>query len=65
MRIIDDTSSPEARTEKCKFEANEIGLDAFGYDIENRHLIEAHWRTRGAISPACRYVDGEVTGDHA
>jgi 2-octaprenyl-6-methoxyphenol hydroxylase len=40
MRIVDDTGrlwrAPEVR-----FEASEIGLDAFGYNIENRHLIDA------------------------
>jgi 2-octaprenyl-6-methoxyphenol hydroxylase len=40
MRIVDDTRrlirAPEAR-----FAAAEIGLDAFGQNIENRHLITA------------------------
>jgi len=40
MRIVDDTDrlwrAPEVR-----FEAAEIGLDAFGWNIENRHLVDA------------------------
>jgi 2-octaprenyl-6-methoxyphenol hydroxylase len=40
MRIVDDTGrlwrAPEAR-----FAAGEIDLDAFGYNIENRHLVAA------------------------
>jgi len=40
MRIVDDTDrlwrAPEVR-----FEAAEIGLDAFGWNIENRHLVAA------------------------
>ena len=40
LRIVDDTGrlwrAPEAR-----FEADEIGLDAFAYNIQNRHLIAA------------------------
>ena len=40
MRIVDDTGrlwrAPEVR-----FEASEIDLDAFGYNIENRYLVAA------------------------
>ena len=40
MRIVDDTGrlwrAPEVR-----FEAGEIEFDAFGYNIENRHLVAA------------------------
>ena len=40
LRIIDDTRrlfrAPESR-----FSAEEIGLDAFAYNIENRHLVAA------------------------
>jgi 2-octaprenyl-6-methoxyphenol hydroxylase len=42
MRIADDTRrlwrAPEVR-----FEAAEIGLPAFGWNIENRHLVAALW----------------------
>jgi 2-octaprenyl-6-methoxyphenol hydroxylase len=40
MRIIDATDRLW-RAPQVTFEAAEIGLDAFGYNIENRHLIEA------------------------
>ena len=37
MRIVDDTGRLW-RAPEVKFEADEIDLDAFGYNIENRHL---------------------------
>jgi 2-octaprenyl-6-methoxyphenol hydroxylase len=40
MRIIDDTGRL-LRAPEVRFEAAEIGLEAFGYNIENRHLIAA------------------------
>jgi 2-octaprenyl-6-methoxyphenol hydroxylase len=49
MRIADDTSrlwrAPEVR-----FEAEEIGLPAFGWNIENSRLIAALWDRVGATS---------------
>ncbi len=58
MRIVDDTGrlwrAPEVR-----FEASEIGLDAFGYNIENRHLIEA-MEERARNLSGLQIVDGEV-----
>jgi len=40
MRIVDDTGRL-LRAAEVRFEAGEIGLEAFGYNIENRHLIAA------------------------
>jgi 2-octaprenyl-6-methoxyphenol hydroxylase len=40
MRIVDDTDRLW-RAPEVSFEAAEIGLDAFGWNIENRHLIAA------------------------
>ena len=40
MRIVDDTRRLIRAPEAC-FAASEIGLDAFGHNIENRHLIAA------------------------
>ena len=40
IRIIDDTSRL-LRAPEVMFEAAEIGLEAFGHNIENRHLIAA------------------------
>jgi 2-octaprenyl-6-methoxyphenol hydroxylase len=49
MRIADDTSrlwrAPEVR-----FEAEEIGLPAFGWNIENSRLIAALWDRVGSAS---------------
>src|SRR5689334_14884718 len=40
IRIIDATARL-LRAPEVMFDAAEIGLDAFGYNIENRHLIAA------------------------
>jgi 2-octaprenyl-6-methoxyphenol hydroxylase len=40
MRIVDDTGRL-LRAPEVRFEAGEIGLEAFGHNIENRHLIAA------------------------
>ena len=49
MRIADDTSrlwrAPEVR-----FEADEIGLPAFGWNIENARLVAALWDRVGAVA---------------
>jgi 2-octaprenyl-6-methoxyphenol hydroxylase len=58
MRIVDDTGRLW-RAPEVKFEAGEIDLDAFGYNIENRHLItalEQHART----FPHLRMIEDEV-----
>src|SRR5215468_2363476 len=53
MRIADDTGrlwrAPEVR-----FEAAEIGLPAFGWNIENRHLVAALWDRLAAIAGLAR-----------
>lgn len=40
LRIVDDTGRL-LRAPEVHFEAGEIGLDAFGHNVENRHLIAA------------------------
>lgn len=40
MRLVDDTDRL-IRAPEVAFRAEEIGLDAFGYNIENRHLMVA------------------------
>jgi 2-octaprenyl-6-methoxyphenol hydroxylase len=40
IRLVDDTPRL-LRAPEVTFEAAEIGLDAFGYNIENRHLVAA------------------------
>ena len=58
MRIIDDTGrlwrAPEA-----KFEAHEIDLEAFGYNIENHDLVAA-LESRARTLPNLRLIDDEV-----
>jgi flavin-dependent dehydrogenase len=43
MRIIDDTGRL-LRAPEVRFEADEIGLEAFGYNIENRYARERRYR---------------------
>jgi 2-octaprenyl-6-methoxyphenol hydroxylase len=67
MRIVDDTGrlwrAPEVR-----FEAAEIGLPAFGWNIENRHLVAALWdRVTAAsglahIDSAAQSIEIETSG---
>ena len=66
MRIADDTTrlwrAPEVR-----FEAAEIGLPAFGWNVENRHLVAALWDHVAAsglihIDCAARSVEIERSG---
>src|SRR5271169_5688441 len=67
MRIADDTRrlwrAPEVR-----FEAAEIGLPAFGWNIENKHLVAALWdRVTAAsglshIDSAMRSIEIESSG---
>jgi 2-octaprenyl-6-methoxyphenol hydroxylase len=40
MRLVDD-SGRLIRSPELRFDCHEIDLDAFGYNIENRHLVEA------------------------
>ena len=58
MRIVDDTGRLW-RAPEVKFDAAEIGLDAFGHNIENRHLVEALvYRARGLAN--LRMIEDEV-----
>lgn len=58
MRIIDDTARL-IRAPEVDFEASEIGLEAFGYNIENRHLVDALEARAGAL-PALTRIEDEV-----
>jgi 2-octaprenyl-6-methoxyphenol hydroxylase len=55
MRIADDRPVL-LRAPEVAFEAAEIGHEAFGYNIENRHLIAA-LEARAATLPALRRVE--------
>src|SRR3954470_6745864 len=59
IRIIDDTARL-LRAPEVQFEAAEIGLDAFGHNIENRHLMAALDR-RAAELEGLERVAGAVT----
>ena len=49
MRIVDDTGRLW-RAPELRFVAAEIGLDAFGWNIENRHLVAALARHLAGLS---------------
>ncbi len=55
IRIIDATARL-VRAPEVLFEAGEIGLEAFGYNIENQHLIES-LEARAAHLPALIRID--------
>jgi 2-octaprenyl-6-methoxyphenol hydroxylase len=58
MRIVDDTGRLW-RAPEVKFDADEIDLDAFGYNIENFHLVAALEQRAGAL-PSLRLIEDEV-----
>ncbi len=58
MRLVDDTRRL-IRAHEVKFESSEIGLDTFGYNIENRHLVDA-LEARAAELPALIRFDDRV-----
>jgi 2-octaprenyl-6-methoxyphenol hydroxylase len=57
MRIVDDTARL-LRAPEITFEAEEIGLEAFGYNMENRHLL-------AALDDAARALGGITRIDDA
>jgi 2-octaprenyl-6-methoxyphenol hydroxylase len=76
LRIVDDTGRL-FRAPEVNFAANEIGLDAFGYNIENRYLLTALEHRAAelnlprvdvpalAITPNAAGVSIEYTGGNA
>ena len=60
MRIVDDTGRL-FRAPEVRFDANEIGLDAFGYNIENRHLVAA-LAARASSLPALHRIEADAEG---
>ena len=60
MRIVDDTGRL-IRAPEVHFDAAEIGLDAFGHNIENRHLVAA-LDSRARELGALRRVADEARG---
>jgi 2-octaprenyl-6-methoxyphenol hydroxylase len=59
MRLVDDTGRL-IRAPEVRFSCDEIGLDAFGYNIENRVLVAA-LEKRAATIPNLIRIDGEAT----
>ncbi|MGE5157461.1 MAG: UbiH/UbiF family hydroxylase [Gemmatimonas sp.] len=58
MRLVDDTARL-IRAPEVHFSANEIGLDAFGYNIENRVLVAALEEQASETAGLTR-LDGEA-----
>jgi 2-octaprenyl-6-methoxyphenol hydroxylase len=58
MRLVDDTGRL-VRAPEVKFTSAEIGLDAFGWNIENRHLIAA-LNARARQLPSLTMLDARV-----
>ncbi len=58
MRIVDNTGRL-IRAPEVSFEAGEIGLDAFGHNIENRHLLQALDARAGDLASLKR-IEGEA-----
>jgi 2-octaprenyl-6-methoxyphenol hydroxylase len=59
MRIVDDTGRLW-RAPEVAFNAAEIGLHAFAWNIENRHLVAALWE-RAAAEAALIRVEAQAT----
>jgi 2-octaprenyl-6-methoxyphenol hydroxylase len=58
MRLVDDTLRL-VRAPEVRFSADEIGLEAFGYNIENRRLVAALEARAAGIAGLTR-LDGEA-----
>ncbi len=58
MRIVDDTGRLW-RAPEVKFSAGEIGLETFGYNIENFHLVAALEQRASALADL-RIIEDEV-----
>jgi 2-octaprenyl-6-methoxyphenol hydroxylase len=58
MRLVDDTGRL-IRAPEVRFAAHEIGLDAFGYNIENRELMDA-LQARASELAALSRLDDEA-----
>jgi 2-octaprenyl-6-methoxyphenol hydroxylase len=56
IRIVDDTARL-IRAPELNFTADEIGLDAFGHNIENRHLVAALEARVGELPGLARVDD--------
>jgi 2-octaprenyl-6-methoxyphenol hydroxylase len=57
MRIVDDTGRL-LRAQEITFDAAEIGLDAFGYNMQNRDLLAALDATASTLGGLLTRIDG-------
>src|SRR5947209_19774668 len=60
MRLVDDTGRL-IRAPEVRFSADEIGLDEFGYNIENRLLIDALEARAADLPSLIRFDDEAIT----
>ena len=60
MRLVDDTGRL-IRAPEVKFSCEEIGLEAFGYNIENRTLVAALEQRAAGLSNLSRFDDEAET----
>jgi 2-octaprenyl-6-methoxyphenol hydroxylase len=60
MRLVDDTGRL-IRAPEVHFDCEEIGLDAFGYNIENRILVETLENRASALPGLIRFDDHAAT----
>jgi 2-octaprenyl-6-methoxyphenol hydroxylase len=58
LRLVDDTGRLW-RAPETKFDAADIGLEAFGFNIENRHLVAALGQRAHSL-PALQIVEDDV-----
>src|SRR5664279_6338324 len=56
MRLVDDTGRL-IRAPEVRFSCDEIGLDVFGYNIENRLLMEAMAARAAELAELTRFDD--------
>lgn len=62
MRLVDD-SGRLIRAPELRFDCGEIGLEAFGYNIENWHLVEA-LEAEAASCPGLIRIDDDAQSVH-
>ncbi|QDW38784.1 UbiH/UbiF family hydroxylase [Bradyrhizobium sp. KBS0727] len=60
MRLVDDTGRL-IRAPEVRFSSDEIGLEQFGYNIDNRSLISALEERAAELANLTRYDDEAVT----
>ncbi|MBR0693390.1 UbiH/UbiF family hydroxylase [Bradyrhizobium lablabi] len=62
MRLVDDTDRL-IRAPEVRFSADEIGLEQFGFNIDNRSLVAALEQRAGEMPTLTRYDDEAISVD--